>query len=171
MFTNVLEFSFLSEDDQVSSMPNGHHLGPHATLHSQHSLAHQSRMVGGHVGSTAGIGAGTNGSGRKRVNVAGLRLELPLDDEDYLVPSPQSPFQPQQQQQQQQQHQLQQQQHHLPPVNTPTNNNNPYMDLINDPGGPLGSATKGSDTTMFPYPPPSAYFLAGNERQAVDLTR
>ena len=77
--------------------------------------------------------------------------ELPVDEEDYLVPSPQSP--------------------HVP---TPTNNNvnvNPYMDLI-DPNSPSARSNKGSSSgnaavrsqssTMFPYPPPQGYFLTGN---------
>ena len=46
---------------------------------------------------TAGGGLNTMSSvskgPRPPVTVAGLRLDLPLDDEDYLMPSPQSPMQ------------------------------------------------------------------------------
>lgn len=81
--------------------------------------------------------------------MAGLRLDLPVDDEDYLVPSPQSP---------------------VNKVNTPNslvsngNNNvvNPYMDLLS-----ADAASKGGNgqqqQTMFPYPPPQGYFLTGKE--------
>ena len=63
----------------------------------------------------------------------GLNLDLPVDDEDYLMPSPQSPF-----------------------TGQPGNNNNhvtnTYMDLLSDPKG----------SSMFQYPPPQSYFLTGN---------
>jgi L1 cell adhesion molecule len=57
-------------------------------------------------------------------------VALPLDNEDYLVPSPQSP----------------------PPAtpNSLNNNKNPYMDLISD-----GKSTSG----MFIYPPPHGYII------------
>ena len=79
--------------------------------------------------------------------------ELPVDEEDYLVPSPQSP--------------------HVP---TPTNINvNPYMDLLGgngDPNSPSARSAKAPSSgtagvrsqsnTMFPYPPPQGFFLTGN---------
>jgi hypothetical protein len=90
------------------------------TLHSQRSLA-RSAVSGGHATS-------------RRPIATGLRFNLPLDEEDYLMPSAQSL------------------------KTTPTNNNNPYMDLISS------DQAKGSNTnTMFPYPPPQNYFLAGKE--------
>ena len=128
----------------VSSMPSGGHA---ATMHSHKS--HGSRNT---VGSSKQQINAAGPMRRNQVNIKGLRVDLPLDDEDYLVPSPQSP---------QQQQQQQQQQHH---PGTPTNNNcNAYMDLIADPAlGPApnsASSRKGPDT-MFPYPPPG-YFLTG----------
>jgi hypothetical protein len=59
-------------------------------------------------------------------------VALPLDNEDYLVPSPQSP----------------------PPAtpNTLNNNKNPYMDLIGEPKSSSG---------MFLYPPPHGYVIPG----------
>ena len=132
------------ENQLVSSMPSGGHA---TTLHSHKSLADRSRAAA--AGSSKHInaaGMATAVARRNQVNIKGLRVDLPLDDEDYLVPSPQSP------------------QQQLPTANTPTNNNcNAYMDLIADPGPALNSASsvKGSDT-MFPYPPPG-YFLAGKK--------
>ena len=101
---------------------------------------------------TAGGGLNTMSSvskgPRPPVTVAGLRLDLPLDDEDYLMPSPQSPMQ--------------------------FNNNpapggghgNPYMDLISETtpaqpgsgggfggGGGSGSGKASHGGTMFVYPP------------------
>lgn len=115
---------------------------------------------------------------RRSVNVPGLRFNLPVDDDDYLMPSPQSPL-----------HGMAQppgsggggpNSHHHHGVTTPTNNNvnSAYMDLISDPAGG-GNNNKGSNsgssssqnggsssataaTTMFPYPPPQGYFLTGN---------
>jgi len=97
-------------------MPSGGHA---ATLHSHKSLADRSRM-----GSSKQINTMRDNPRRNQVNIKGLRVDLPLDDEDYLVPSPQSP------------------QQQLPAANTPTNNNcNAYMDLIADPGPALNSAS------------------------------
>jgi hypothetical protein len=101
----------ISEDDQcdgVSHMPNG-------TIHSQKS----------HRTSTMGP--------RPPGTVNGLSLDLPVDDEDYLMPSPQSPF------------------------HVANNNNhvtNTYMDLLSDPKG---------SSNMFQYPPPQNYFLTGKK--------
>ncbi len=128
----------------------------------------------------------TTANGNSRVDVNGVKMDLPVDDEDYLVPSPQSPFHMQQQQhfhpkyqqmQQQQQGQFpfhpqqQQQQQHFRQQRTPTNNNtNPYMDLIGDPSVAAAGVAKGSNSassthkpgqTMFQYPPPQGYFLTG----------
>jgi len=92
---------------------------------------------------------GSSSSGVRTSNVAGAAL--PVDDEDYLVPSPQARMQ----------QQLQQQQHH-PAVLTPTNNN-AYMDLIGMASEPQGSAkVANQQATMFPYPPPQGYFLTDN---------
>ena len=73
-------------------MPSGGHAA--ATMHSHKSLAARAgsskhvNAAGGGVGGTAGTAARRN-----QVNIKGLRVDLPLDDEDYLVPSPQSPQQ------------------------------------------------------------------------------
>ena len=102
------------DDDQidggdVSHLPNG------GTIHSQKSQR-TSCMAPRPPGTTNG-----------------LNLDLPVDDEDYLMPSPQSPF-----------------------TGQPGNNNNhvtnTYMDLLSDPKG----------SSMFQYPPPQSYFLTGN---------
>ena len=74
---------------------------------------------------------------RPPVTVAGLKLDLPLDDEDYLMPSPQSPMQFNNPMQQQQMHQQQ----HV----------NPYMDLIAEP--PNSANGLKNTGTMFVYPP------------------
>ena len=77
------------------------------------------------------------------------RLSAPIlyaqvDDENYLVPSPQSP-----------EHQQ---------ANTPTSNNcKAYLDLNADPGAApprSASSVKGPDT-MFQYPPPPGYLVGG----------
>ena len=67
--------------------------------------------------------------------VNGLSLDLPVDDEDYLMPSPQSPF-------------------HVMSPHANNNNHvtNTYMDLLSDPKG---------SSNMFQYPPPQNYFLTG----------
>ena len=68
-------------------MPSGGHAA--ATMHSHKSLAAR-------AGSSKHVNAaGTAGTAARRnqVNIKGLRVDLPLDDEDYLVPSPQSPQQ------------------------------------------------------------------------------
>jgi len=72
-------------------------------------------------------------------------VALPVDAEDYLVPSPQSP----------------------PPatpntMNNNNNNKNPYMDLISDKpssggGMSVGSGGGGPSSGMFVYPPPHGY--------------
>jgi len=66
--------------------------------------------------------------------VNGLSLDLPVDDEDYLMPSPQSPM-------------------HMTSHSSNNNNHvtNGYMDLLSDPKG----------SSMFQYPPPTNYFLTG----------
>ena len=95
----------------VNHMPNG-------TIHSQKSHHRNSNM-----------------GPRPPGTVNGLSLDLPVDDEDYLMPSPQSPFQ----------------------VTSHNNNHvsNAYMDLISDPKG-------SSNMFQFPPPPPGNYFLTGN---------
>ena len=69
-------------------MPSGGHTA--ATMHSHKSLA-------GRAGSSKHVNAAGGGTAtaarRNQVNIKGLRVDLPLDDEDYLVPSPQSPQQ------------------------------------------------------------------------------
>ena len=72
-------------------MPSGGHAA--ATMHSHKSLAARAGSSK-HV-NAAGGGGGTAGTAARRnqVNIKGLRVDLPLDDEDYLVPSPQSPQQ------------------------------------------------------------------------------
>jgi len=74
----------------------------------------------------------TNTAGRTKPRPP--NVALPLDAEDYLVPSPQSP----------------------PPAtpNSLNNNKNPYMDLISD--------GKSVNSGMFVYPPPHGYTIAGN---------
>jgi len=73
--------------------------------------------------------AGTVGRGQSKPRPP--NVALPLDNEDYLIPSPQSP----------------------PPAtpNTMNNNKNPYMDLI----GPEPKCSSG----MFVYPPPHGYTI------------
>jgi hypothetical protein len=61
---------------------------------------------------------------------------LPVDEEDYLVPSPHSHMA-----------MMQRQYHHF--------GHNPYMDLTSPDSG------KGSNQTMFPYPPTHTYFNTG----------
>lgn len=72
----------------------------------------------------------TNTTGRNSHKPRPPNVALPLDNEDYLVPSPQSP----------------------PPAtpNSLNNNKNPYMDLISD-----GKSSSG----MFIYPPPHGYII------------
>merc|ERR1719211_117549 len=122
------------------------------------------QTLGGSVlsGLTSGISSNPNHP-RPPVTVAGLKLDLPLDDEDYLMPSPQSPMF---------------QQSTRGSSTTRTNGNtgtgsrisppaNTYMDLISDVpvnanhNGPLSSAAsvKSSSVNMFQYPPPQDYFL------------
>eukprot|EP00094_Tigriopus_californicus_P003834 TCALIF_03690-PA protein Name:"Similar to Egfr Epidermal growth factor receptor (Drosophila melanogaster)" AED:0.16 eAED:0.16 QI:552/0.71/0.75/1/0.71/0.75/8/642/992 len=132
------------EDDNASSMPNGY---PSAnTLHSQKSLSHQ----GMNTASRRGMAA-----------AAGLRLELPVDEEDYLVPSPQSPAA----------NSAQGPNNHTPTLN---NNVNAYMDLLSGGSAENGNGKSASNpsnstntntsnsNTMFPYPPPQGYFLTDN---------
>merc|ERR1719232_495028 len=80
----------------------------------------------------------TNTTGRSNHKPRPPNVVLPLDNEDYLVPSPQSP----------------------PPATPNSLNNNPkntYMDLISEAGAKNGvSGTGGSG--MFIYPPPHSYF-------------
>ncbi|XP_059088184.1 epidermal growth factor receptor-like isoform X2 [Tigriopus californicus] len=134
----------LLEDDNASSMPNGY---PSAnTLHSQKSLSHQ----GMNTASRRGMAA-----------AAGLRLELPVDEEDYLVPSPQSPAA----------NSAQGPNNHTPTLN---NNVNAYMDLLSGGSAENGNGKSASNpsnstntntsnsNTMFPYPPPQGYFLTDN---------
>ena len=73
-------------------MPSGGHAA--ATMHSHKSLAARAGSSK-HVNAAGGGGGGTAGTAARRnqVNIKGLRVDLPLDDEDYLVPSPQSPQQ------------------------------------------------------------------------------
>ena len=111
---NLFLVSF-PEDDQCDGMVN--HM-PNGTIHSQKSHHRNSNM-----------------GPRPPGTVNGLSLDLPVDDEDYLMPSPQSPFQ----------------------VTSHNNNHvsNAYMDLISDPKG-------SSNMFQFPPPPPGNYFLTGN---------
>ena len=69
-------------------MPSGGHAA--ATMHSHKSLA---ARAGSSKHLNAAGAAGTAAARRNQVNIKGLRVDLPLDDEDYLVPSPQSPQQ------------------------------------------------------------------------------
>ena len=92
MMTVDLTLGLLPDENQlVSSMPSGGHAA--ATMHSHKSLAARAGSSK-HV-NAAGGGGGTAGTAARRnqVNIKGLRVDLPLDDEDYLVPSPQSPQQ------------------------------------------------------------------------------
>ena len=120
-------FFVIAEDDQidgngvVSQMPNGT-LHSHKSAHAQHRLS--AAMAAAHQAHTGPRPPGT---------VAGLKLDLPLDDEDYLVPSPQSPF-------------TTATQSSAPPIvnvntlaNMNNNTHNAYMDLLSD-------TTKGSTT-------------------------
>ena len=141
----ILIYINIVSDDMVSSMPSGL---PSGTL-SQKSYLAPPPPGRGRTGTAKS--SSTSSSTRSRpVTVAGLRLDLPVDDEDYLVPSPQSPFQS------------------APPVATPSgnnnNNNNAYMDLISGPNSKGSNSHQPSkaEKTMFPYPPPQGYFLTGN---------
>merc|ERR1719211_313134 len=115
------------------------------------------QTLGGSVlsGLTSGISSNPNHP-RPPVTVAGLKLDLPLDDEDYLMPSPQSPM-------------FQQSNgstsNRTNGVATTSSRTSPpanaYMDLISDlpsnsanPSGPLSSAAsiKNPAGTMFQYP-------------------
>ena len=84
----------------------------------------------------------SNTTGRNPNKTRPPNVALPLDAEDYLVPSPQSP----------------------PPA-TPTsiNNNhkNTYMDLISEPGKQGPGSAQGPASGMFIYPPPHSYFAPG----------
>ena len=78
-------------------MPSGGHA---TTMHSHKSLADRSRAAGSSKHISAAGGGGTTMPAvarRNQVNPSrrnpGLRVDLPLDDEDYLVPSPHSPQQ------------------------------------------------------------------------------
>ena len=125
-------------------------------LHTAHGQA-----LGGSVLSGFQISGNPNHP-RPPVTVAGLKLDLPLDDEDYLMPSPQSP--------------MFQQSTGGSSTNRTTGNvttgsrtspPNAYMDLISDfplngvnPNGPLSSAASiKSSANMFQYPPPQELFL------------
>ena len=142
-------------DNGISSMPDG------STIQSD-NLAQGHRL---HMAAGSSIISGLNSGVHPRppVTVAGLKLDLPLDDEDYLMPSPQSPMF---------------QQSTRGSSTTRTNGNtgtgsrisppaNAYMDLISDapsnsnPNGPLSSAAsvKSNSANMFQYPPPQDYFL------------
>ncbi|XP_040565230.1 epidermal growth factor receptor isoform X1 [Lepeophtheirus salmonis] len=120
----------LLEDDNVDSMPNP------STSTLQHNNSHKSTLP---LGSTSNVNS-NNTLSRRQVN--GLRLNLPMDDEEYLVPSPHSPHSAA----------AAAQQSNTTPNNNINNNTNAYMDLISDPKNP----------TMFPYPPPQGYFLTDN---------
>ena len=86
----------------------------------------------------------SNTTGRNPNKTRPPNVALPLDAEDYLVPSPQSP----------------------PPA-TPTsinnNNKNTYMDLISEPGKSVTGSSSGQagSSGMFIYPPPHSYFVPG----------
>ena len=71
-------------------MPSGGHAA--ATMHSHKSLAARAGSSK-HVNAAGGGGTAGTAARRNQVNIKGLRVDLPLDDEDYLVPSPQSPQQ------------------------------------------------------------------------------
>ena len=149
-------------DNGISSMPDG------STYHNDNnSQGHRLHMAPGQTigGSTiSGLYSGNPNHPRPPVTVAGLKLDLPLDDEDYLIPSPQSPMF---------------QQSNGGSTSNRTNGiattgsrrsppANAYMDLISDlpsnrtnPNGPLSSAAsvKSSSANMFQYPPPQDFFL------------
>ena len=142
-------------DNGISSMPDG------STIQSENiAQGHRLHMA---PGSSVISGLNSNIHPRPPVTVAGLKLDLPLDDEDYLMPSPQSPMF----QQSVRGSSTTRTNGHTgtgarisPPVNT-------YMDLISDiptnvnSNGPLSSAAsvKSSSANMFQYPPPQDYFL------------
>merc|ERR1712226_1261762 len=92
-------------------------------------LEDESDCVGGQHGQQYQQRSGTMG---RHPKPRPPNAALPLDNEDYLVPSPQSP----------------------PPAtpNTLNNNKNPYMDLIGEPKSSSG---------MFLYPPPHGYVIPG----------
>ena len=168
-FSNSCDPLKLLEDDMcengISSMPDGN-----AFFNDHPSQGHRLHIATGQpVGGSiiSGLNSGTTGRTnhpRPPVTVAGLKLDLPLDDEDYLMPSPQSPMF---------------QQATIVSSSNPTNvmvttdskispPANAYMDLISDltsntphPSGPLSSAAslKSSSANMFQYPPPNDYFL------------
>ena len=71
---------------------------------------------------------------RPPVTLTGLNFNMPVDDEQYLIPSSSSPHS----------------------KNTPTNNNNPYMELVGD------TSQSQQPMTMFQYPPPQSYFTCDN---------
>ena len=87
----------------------------------------------------------SNTTGRNPNKTRPPNVTLPLDAEDYLVPSPQSP----------------------PPATPNSINNNhknAYMDLISDkPGQNSGHSGQG----MFQYPPPHSYFVPGMHGSAL----
>ena len=151
-------------DNGMSSMPDGNACqNTNAPQGHRFHMPHSQTMGGSTV---SGLYSGMNSNPnhpRPPVTVAGLKLDLPLDDEDYLMPSPQSPM--------------------FQQSNGSTSNRtngvattgsrtsppaNAYMDLISDlpsnsanPSGPLSSAAsiKNPAGTMFQYPPPQDYFL------------
>ena len=65
------------------------------------------------------------------VTLTGLNYSMPVDDEQYLLPSSSSPHS----------------------KNTPTNNNNPYMELVGDTANQNGFGGQ-QPPSMFQYPPP-----------------
>ena len=66
------------------------------------------------------------------VTLTGLNYSMPVDDEQYLLPSSSSPHS----------------------KNTPTNNNNPYMELVGDTTNQNGFGGQQQPPSMFQYPPP-----------------
>ncbi|QQP57186.1 Receptor protein-tyrosine kinase, partial [Caligus rogercresseyi] len=115
----------LLEDDHVDSLPNP------ATSTLQHpSNSHKTSSSTQQQQQQQGSSSNVNSTLSRR-HVNGLRLNLPVDDEEYLVPSPHSP------------HSANAPTSHQQSNTTPSNNNNlinnknnPYMDLISDPKNP-----------------------------------
>lgn len=84
----------------------------------------------------------SNTTGRNPNKTRPPNVALPLDNEDYLVPSPQSP----------------------PPATPNSINNNTkntYMDLISEAGTVTKNGVSGAGSGMFIYPPPHSYFAPG----------
>ena len=112
-----LYYFFITVDDHIdggmSSMP------PTSTLGTGHNTMMSTRSV-------------STTYPRPPQTLTGVRFDMPVDDEQYLIPSSSSPHS----------------------KNTPTNNNinNPYMELVPQQQAP----------SVFQYPPPQGLYLTDN---------